>query len=113
MSMMQILLQSNGPLPLSAPFKAPASGPATLHLTGSVWTQTAGSAIGITVSIDGAPVGSAWIYANAAASHMAVVPVFMPITLPDSTGPHTVTISSINSATATDRNDNFQVALLL
>lgn len=113
MSIMQILLQSNGPLPVSAPFKAPASGPAMLNLTGSAWTQTAGSVIGLSVSIDGAQVGSAWVYANAAGSHMAVVPVMMPITLPDSTGSHTITISALNSGTTTDLNDNFQVTLLL
>lgn len=113
MSDTQILLQTNGPLPQSAAFKAPASGPATIYVSGSVWTQTAGSVIGITVSIDGAPVASAWIYANAAGSHMAVVPVFSPITLPDSIGSHTVTISALNGATASDLNDNFQVTLLL
>ena len=37
MSDTQILLQSNGPLPLKATFKAPASGPATLYVSGSVW----------------------------------------------------------------------------
>lgn len=113
MSDLQILLQTNGPLPQSAAFKAPASGPATLYVSGSVWTQTAGSAIGITVSIDGAPVGNAWVFANVATSHVAVVPVFMPITLPDSMGSHTVTISAVNPATSSDANDNFQVALLL
>ena len=113
MSDLQILLQTNGPLPQSAVFKAPASGPATIYVSGSVWTQTAGSAIGIMVSIDGAEVGSAWVYANAAGTHIGVVPVFMPITLPDSMGSHKVTIAAINAATTTDLNDNFQVALLL
>ena len=113
MSDLQILLQTNGPLPQSATFKAPASGPDTIYVTGSVWTQTAGSAIRITVSIDGAQVATAWIYANAAGSHTAVVPVFSPITLPDSMGSHTVTISALNGVTSSDLNDNFQVALLL
>lgn len=111
--MMQVLLQTNGPLPRSATFTPPGDGPATLYISGSVWTQTPESVVGITVSVDGVPVGSAWVYANVAASHMAVVPVFTTITLPDGASTHQITISALNNATVTDLNDNFQVALLL
>ncbi len=104
-----ILNQQKGPLPLTASFKAPTDGPSCLVVSGSVWTQTANQKLGIQVSLDGKPIGSASIFSNAPTTHRAVVPTYIPLNL--TFGPHQLVLSAETSATVSDFNDFFDVVL--
>ena len=107
----QVLIgNQKGPLPVQATFMAPGDMPMYLEVTGSVWTQTANKMIGIQVSLDGNVVGTANIFSNAAATHRAVVPVYIPVKLAQ--GSHTIQLSvTPNTTTVSDLNDLFTAVL--
>ncbi len=110
----QVVINQNGPLPITASFQALSDGPALVMLSGSVWTQNADTLIGVDLSVDGGPaIGGANIFANNAATHMAVVPIVIPYIF--SLGPpptHEITLSAGTTGTVSDQNDFFQVTIL-
>jgi len=106
----QVIASQKGPLPISAAFKAPSDAPMYLEVSGSVWTETANSMIGIEVHVDNQLIGFAQIYSNANETHRAVVPAYLPIELPE--GKHTLVLKTVGgSKTVSDSND-FYVAVL-
>ena len=109
MAVQIILNQQKGPLPLTASFNAPSDGPSCLVVSGSVWTQTANQVIGIEVSLDGKPIGSASIFSNAVATHRAVVPTYIPLKL--TFGQHKLVLSAATPVTISDSNDLFDVMI--
>ena len=110
MAILQILNQAKGPLPLKASFDAPSDAPTYFTLSGSVWSTTANQMIGVTLELDGKPIGSAEIFSNTVSVHRAVVPV--QITAKLSIGPHTITLVPLNGVTISDLNDFFNVSLI-
>jgi hypothetical protein len=106
----QVILSQQGPLPIKINFNALSDAPVNLEVNGSVWTQTANQMIGIQVAIDGGAVGKAQIFSNAASTHRAVVPVFIPLQL--QFGQHSITLSALpNTTTVSDLNDIFSAVL--
>jgi hypothetical protein len=110
MADLQVIVEQFGPAPLSVQFNAPADGPVTFFLSGSAWANTANQLIGVSVELDGVPIGTAVVFCNESTSHRALVPVLMNAVL--TAGVHTITILPNNAYTVTDGNDYFQVALL-
>ena len=108
MAIQIIANQHKGPLPITVSFNPPSDGPICLIVSGSVWTQTANQMIGIQVSLDNKPIGSASIYSNAPATHRAVVPTYIPLKL--TFGNHQVTLSALPN-TVSDANDLFDIVL--
>lgn len=106
-----VLINQVGPLPITTTFTAPADGPVSFFLSGSGWTATAGSGVWIGLELDGVAVAKAGIFANDAAMHLAVVPVYAAANL--TSGQHTLTLVPGNSTTVTDVNDYFHVSLHL
>ena len=106
---MEILISGVGPLPLSNTFKAPSDGDVIFYLSGSAWSQTAGS-ISIELLLDGNVIGKSVGFTNETASHKTLVPVFIPASL--TYDMHTVEIQVAGNTTVTDLNDNFQVVLI-
>jgi hypothetical protein len=100
--------QHKGPLPITVSFNAPSDAASNLIVSGSVWTQTANVTIGIQVSLDNKPIGSAAIFSNAVATHRAVVPTYIPLKL--TFGSHQVTLSALPN-TISDANDFFDIVL--
>jgi len=107
---MSIVNQAKGPLPITATFTAPSDGPAAFVLSGSVWGQSANQMIGVTIQLDGTTIGSAQIWSNGAATHRAVVPSYIPVTL--TLAAHKVTLVATNANSISDLNDWFNVVLL-
>lgn len=107
----QVLIgNQKGPLPIQTSFMAPGDMPMYLEVTGSVWTQSANQMIGIQVTLDGAVIGTANIFSNAASTHRAVVPVYLPIKLTQ--GSHTLQLSvAAGTPTVSDLNDRFTATL--
>lgn len=107
----QVLINNQkGPLPIQASFMAPGDMPMYIEVQGSVWTQTANQMIGIQVALDGNVLGTANIFSNAASTHRAVVPVYLPVKLTQ--GSHTVQLSvAPSTTTVSDLNDRFTVVL--
>ena len=106
---MPLLNQAKGPLPLSVKFQVPSDAPACFILAGSVWSQQVNQMIGVQLQLDGKVIGSAVIWSNGVATHRAVVPGYIPVTL--TYGAHAVEIIALNSAAISDCNDVFDVAL--
>src|SRR4051812_28144389 len=109
MAILSILNQAKGPLPIHSTFKAPSDGPSWLIVSGSVWCGSANQMIGVQLELDGKVVGSAQIFSNAASTHRAVVPTYIPVTL--SAGTHTINLLPLNASTTSDFNDFFDVIL--
>lgn len=110
MPIMSLLNQAKGPLPISVSFTAPSDGTSCIAISGSVWSQSANTLIGVTVELDGTPIGSASIFSNGASTHRAVVPSYIPVTL--SFGAHKLTLVPANPGTVSDFNDFFDILLL-
>jgi hypothetical protein len=110
MAVLVILNEKKGPLPVTATFNSPSDAQTCLVVSGSVWTQTANQMIGIQVSLDGKPIGSASLFSNLQATHRAVVPTYIPVTL--KFGPHTLSLSAATGVTVSDINDFFSAVLL-
>jgi len=64
--------------------------------------------IGIEVSLNNKPIGSASTYSNAVATHRAVVPAYIPLQL--TFGNHQVFLGAM-PGTVSDSNDLFDVVL--
>lgn len=110
MAIQVIFNQQKGPLPLNATFSAPSDAPMYLEVSGSVWTQTANSLIGIAIQLDGQAIGTAQIFSNTASTHRAVVPTYIKVQLKQ--GQHTLALSAISgSTTVSDVNDFFTAVL--
>jgi hypothetical protein len=106
----QVLMsQKQGPLPITTTFSPLSDATSFLELAGSVWTTTANQMIGIEVVIDGASVGAAQIFSNAASTHRAVVTAYFKVQL--SHGSHTLTLKASSGSTTSDINDFFTVAI--
>jgi len=107
----EVLMDAIGPLPQSVTFQAPADGSVMFVLTGTAYTQSAASIIGIMLILDGVQIGTASIcYANTNNVHMAMLPTFVDfdnLTF----GEHTLEVVLNVSETVTDVNDHFQVTL--
>jgi hypothetical protein len=110
MAALPILNQQKGPLPIKIEFSSPTDAPATIMVTGSVWSQTANVIIGIEVYIDGKPIGSSSIYSNLQATHRATVATYIPVTIPF--GPHQLALEPLNANTVSDINDFFDAVLM-
>lgn len=106
---MQPLMTGAGPLPMKTTFKAQGDGDVIFYLSGSAWSQSAGSLV-IQLLLDGKVIGEMNGFTNEPTSHKTLVPVFIPTTLTYDN--HTVEIQVGNSQTVTDLNDNFQVLLV-
>ncbi|HYN85740.1 MAG TPA: hypothetical protein VER32_10820 [Pyrinomonadaceae bacterium] len=99
-----------GPLPLNATLDVRSDGPALLMISGSVWTETQNSNIGITLLIDGKAVAGAGIFCNPTTQHVAVVTAYVPVQL--TFGSHTFTLQASSTSTVSDFNDTYNVCLL-
>jgi len=104
----QVILAQAGPLPITVAFNAPGDEPMYLEINGSVWTQSVNEMIGIVVELDGTAIGQAQIFSNANATHRAVVPAYMEVTLTE--GQHTLILSA-DTNTVSDYNDFYTAAL--
>ena len=107
-----VIFDGAGPLPQSATFNAPSDAPVVFVLSGTAWTQSAPSLIGISQSLDGIVIGNPAIcWANQDANHQAMRTTFIPYN-GLSFGQHTIELTNAYSNTITDVNDYFQVTLL-
>ena len=107
-----VIFDDNGPLPQKATFQSPGDGNFVFILSGTAWTETAGTILTIQLLLDGEPIGQAMCYANEANSHKALRTTVIPYS-ELSYGEHTITIQvGSRGGTVTDFNDYFQVVLM-
>lgn len=82
-----------------------------LEISGSVWSETPNTIIGIQASIDGNLAGlPANIFSNGNSTHRAVVPVNIPVQF-DGQEPCTITLSASTPTTNSDGNDFYTVII--
>ncbi len=111
-----IVIQANGPLPLSGSFTLPRSAyPAALVVYGSGYTQRPGVPIGCGISLNGNATGkTATIFANHELTHLAFVPGAVAVEDDTAAGAgvnYTVGLTPLNAQTVTDNSDSFLVVL--
>lgn len=110
MAMSQTLIQSVGPLPLTAEFTALGDGPVLFYIAGSAYSTNAGNPLSIQLTMDGSVIGTISGYTNENESHKVMVPLLIPA---DMEGPnHSVTLDVVSANTVTDSNDYFQVVVM-
>jgi hypothetical protein len=80
-----------------------------LEVNGSVWSQAGNQMIGISVQLDGQPIGTAQIFSNGPSTHRAVVPAYIEVQLKE--GPHTLVLAQANGNTVSDTNDFYTAVL--
>ena len=105
----QIIASQAGPLPIQLNFSAVTTGPAVLEVSGSIWSEYAGLMVGIGVFLDDTQLGAAQIFANAASTHLAVVPAYFKVQL--AYGEHKLYLSRISGESMGDQNDFYNVVL--
>lgn len=112
MALMQTLISNAGPLPIVGNFTAEGDGEVIFYVSGSAWSETAGSPISIALFLDGEQIGTISGFTNEATSHKTLVPAFFPATL--TAGQHVVELTATfdGGVTTTDSNDNFNVTLI-
>ncbi len=106
----RVLVSAPGPLPISVQFEAVADGDLVLLVSGSAWTDTRDRRIGVEVLLDEAPVGEAFVHANEARTHMALVA--KPLVVPAGAGKHVLELRRLNADTNSDFADRFEVLAL-
>ena len=106
----QVIVSQKGPLPVSVNFSAPSDAPMYIEVSGSVWTQTANSMIGIEIHLDNQEIGFAQIFSNANATHRAVVPAYIQIQLQQ--GQHSLVLKAVGGTTTVSDSNDFYVAVL-
>lgn len=117
------IINQAGPLPIQKEISPEYVGSATLVVAGSVWTQTTDAMIGFKVLFEGQEVGVAEIWSNGPATHRAVVPQHIPISLtkawksngvdqPPAPAAYSVELQPMNGDTTSDYNDRFTVMLV-
>ena len=108
MDVPNVLINANGPLPIQASFYCAGSTQVFL-VSGSAWSQAAGSFVGMNILIDGTNYGDAAVMTNEAVSHKAVVE--QPVVAHLTPGSHTIQLTLLNSTTISDLNDRYRVLL--
>lgn len=104
----QMIINQNGPLPITAQFNSIGDSSMFLEVNGSVWTSTSAVMTGIDIDIDGQAIGTAHIFSNGASTHRAVVPAYIEVKL--SQGPHKLTLTAAAN-TVSDYNDYFTAVI--
>jgi len=112
MDIQELFNQSFTQFPMSVKFTPRDTSPAMLYVTASAFSTTANQLIGITVALDGKPLGNLMIFANEAQSHKALVAMMFEVQF-DDLNPHTLTFSAATPYTTADRNDDVGASLLM
>ena len=99
-----------GTLPRDFVFSDSGEGRAQLFVNASAFRARDAGMIGISVSIDDAPLGMAAIYASQPQSHTALVPALFDISLGGKM--HRLTLQQLDDSTATNEDDPFGAWLL-
>lgn len=107
-----VIFDGNGALPQKGTFQSPTDGHVIFVISGTAWTSSAPTMLGIDVLLDGNIIGKpALCFANDNSLHMAMRPTFIPFT-GLTIGQHAITIATANGNTVTDINDYYQVVML-
>ena len=105
MAELQQIIMQYGPLPIETTATIETDGPTIVSVSGSVWTSTQKSMIGVALFIDGTPQIKAPIFSNGSNTHRTVVPVSIPYTF--TIGQHTFLLQELTPLTTSDANDFF------
>jgi hypothetical protein len=98
--------------PMSVKFTPKDTSPALLYLTASAYSTAPNQLIGVSVALDGKPLGNLMIFANEAQSHKALVTILFPVQF-DDVNPHTLSLSAATPYTKCDGNDIIGASLLM
>lgn len=104
-----IAINSTGPLPLSSGSFTTSGGTLRLQYSGSGYSSTPNTLIGMTVKVDGTAIDQTGIYANNSGMHLAFVSKEWVLT-GIAAGSHTVTLEPM-AGTFTDGGDIFNVTI--
>lgn len=103
------IIDQAGPLPISKTVQWPSSNTVMMAVSGSAWSQTPNTPIGVRVSLDATAVGTLQMYANQASTHIGFPTGFYAVN--NEQGQVTVMLNP-SQGTVTDQNDHFTVTLI-
>jgi hypothetical protein len=98
--------------PMSVKFTPKDTSPALLYVTASAYSTAPNQLIGVSVALDGKPLGNLMIFANEAQSHKALVSTLFSVQFTD-LNPHTLSLSAATPSTKCDGNDIIGASLLM
>jgi hypothetical protein len=104
----QMIINQQGPLPISATFNSIGDSSMFLEVNGSVWSPAEDVLIGIDINIDGQAVGTAYIFSNGGSTHRACVPAYVEVNLAQ--GQHKLTLTA-SANTVSDSNDFYTAVI--
>ena len=107
----QILLQQAGPLPIQVQFESPVSyGDVVFCVSATAWSTNTNTPIGVTVYLDGDPIGTVDLFSNQPSEHRTLPLEFIPAKLPY--GTRTLALGASTGETVSDANDRYSVCLI-
>lgn len=114
--MSKIIYSGTPKLPYTFDYTPDGDSPEMLFFSGSAWTSTTDSKIGLKLSIDGTEVATASIFSNGPTTHRALTPALSIFTFPviitgGAIAPVRIKIEAI-AGTLFDKNDSVTVATL-
>lgn len=107
MSVLQVVLQAQGPIPILSSFLPLSTSPGTMFVSASLWGRAAGM-LEVNIYIDGKQVGTASAFSNEATSHKTLVSPMIPVHFPDF-GKHAVELDPVG---VSDQNDFYSVTIM-
>jgi hypothetical protein len=108
--MSKVVINQAGPLPITVPVSWPSDRAVLVSVSGSAFTQQAGSQLAVKLSIHSTGMGTLQLTANAAGTHMVLPTGFFDVN--GVIGGADIVLSAANGTTLTDKNDLFTVALI-
>ncbi|HTN82177.1 MAG TPA: hypothetical protein VL242_00760, partial [Sorangium sp.] len=106
----QVFKQQPGPLPLSGTFSS-GGGTLIMMVSGSARNSGAGRQMGMSIALDGSPVGFLTCGVTASDAHRTFIPDWL--VLPGiASGNHTIQLASFGASVVTDGGDVYSVTVL-
>ncbi len=107
----QVVIDQNGPLPITKEFEGKSTAQAMLFVSGTTFTPNLAYCFsGVEVFLDNVSVGKVELYTSQSGyRHMALPARMLPVTV--GLGKHAITLKPLDMNTLTDKYDYFQVVV--
>ena len=99
-----------GPLPLGKAFQS-SGGSFLIFVSGSLWAATPNIMLSLGIFLDGQQIQACSQFANPAATHLALVPMFFTVPK-QAAGNHVLELRTVSGGTNSDTNDLYNATVV-